>query len=144
MTVQDIIALANAGYNSQHISLMMQAEQKMAQQIPQQMPQQMAQQTPQQMSQQMAQQMPQQMAQQMAQQMPQQMPQQMAQQMPQQIPQQIPQGDLVLTELQKLSNMVQANAIGNSNIPAQTQTADDILGSIINPPTFEDKKGGKK
>jgi hypothetical protein len=47
--------------------------------------------------------------------------------------------DPVIAEIQKLTGAIQANALLNSNMPHTQQTADDILASIINPPT-PDKK----
>ena len=132
MRIEDVVALAKAGFNVNQISEM--NKQMMSQQMPvQQMP---AQQMP-------AQQMP---AQQMpVQQMPvQQMPvQQMpAQQMPaQQMPaQQMPvQGDAYMQKLNEILSGVQMSAINNTQIMNPPETADDILAHIINPKEQEVK-----
>jgi hypothetical protein len=44
-----------------------------------------------------------------------------------------------LTSIQALTGTVQANAILNSTQPSQTETTDDILAAIINPPKKEGK-----
>jgi hypothetical protein len=45
-----------------------------------------------------------------------------------------------MTELQKLTGAIQANAIINSNLPGNTQTTEDILAAIIAPPTQQANK----
>ena len=47
--------------------------------------------------------------------------------------------DALMAQVMNLTNMVQANALGNTNMPTP-ENADDILGAIINPPTKEAKK----
>ena len=122
MRIEDVVALAKAGFNVNQISEM--NKQMMSQQMPvQQMP---VQQMP-------VQQMP-------AQQMPaQQMP---AKQMPaQQMPvQQMPaQGDAYMEKLNEILSGVQMSAINNSQIMNPPETADDILAHIINPKEQEVK-----
>ena len=122
MRIEDVVALAKAGFNVNQISEM--NKQMMSQQMPvQQMP---AQQMP--VQQMPAQQMP-------AQQMPvQQMP---AQQMP---VQQMPvQGDAYMEKLNEILSGVQMSAINNSQIMNPPETADDILAHIINPKEQEVK-----
>ena len=122
MRIEDVVALAKAGFNVNQISEMnkqMMSQQMHVQQMPaQQMP---VQQMP-------AQQMP-------AQQMPvQQMP---AQQMP---VQQMPvQGDAYMEKLNEILSGVQMSAINNSQIMNPPETADDILAHIINPKEQEVK-----
>ena len=122
MRIEDVVALAKAGFNVNQISEM--NKQMMSQQMPvQQMP---VQQMP-------VQQMP-------VQQMPaQQMP---VQQMPvQQMPvQQMPvQGDAYMQKLNEILSGVQMSAINNSQIMNPPETADDILAHIINPKEQEVK-----
>ena len=117
MRIEDVVALAKAGFNVNQISEMnkqMMSHRMAVQQMPvQQMP---AQQMP-------AQQMP-------AQQMPvQQMP---AQQMP-------AQGDAYMQKLNEILSGVQMSAINNSQIMNPPETADDILAHIINPKEQEVK-----
>jgi hypothetical protein len=50
------------------------------------------------------------------------------------------QTDPIMAEIQKLTGALQANALLASNMPQTQQTADDVLASIINPPTVENKK----
>jgi hypothetical protein len=50
-----------------------------------------------------------------------------------------PAADPVLAEIQRLTGALQASALLNSNMPPQTQTAEDILAEIINPPTAAKK-----
>ena len=88
-----------------------------------------------------AQQMPQMQAQQMsqmqAQQMQtQQMPQMQTQQMPQMQTQQMPAVDPVLEQLKQLTGIVQNGNIMAASQPA-VRNADDIIGTIINPPTTD-------
>jgi hypothetical protein len=45
-----------------------------------------------------------------------------------------------LAQLEKLTGVIQANAILNTNIPQNTQTTEDILAAIINPPAPQAKK----
>ena len=123
MTVEEIIALCHAGYNSDQIMQLAQAQQmERAQQMqkPQQMPQ------PQQPVQQPVQ--PQQMQQ----------PQQPVQQPVQQPTQ--PNGyDQIMTELLGLKQAVQAGNMMQVQQPAQIMTADDIIANIIAPkPKKED------
>jgi hypothetical protein len=44
-----------------------------------------------------------------------------------------------MAQVMNLTNIVQANALGNTNMPTP-ENADDILAAIINPPTKEAKK----
>jgi hypothetical protein len=46
-----------------------------------------------------------------------------------------PATDPIMAEIQKLTGALQASALLNSNMPPQTQSAEDILAEIINPPT---------
>ena len=114
MTVEEIIALCHAGYNSDQIMQLAQAQQLERAQQPAQQP---------------AQQM-QQPAQQPAQQMQQQMQPQPVQ----------PNGyDQIMTELLGLKQAVQAGNMMQAQQPAQIMTADDIIANIIAPkPKKED------
>jgi alkylhydroperoxidase family enzyme len=49
------------------------------------------------------------------------------------------QTDSIMAEIQKLTGALQANALLAGNMPTTQQTADDVLASIINPPTAEKK-----
>ena len=122
MRIEDVVALAKAGFNVNQISEMnkqMMLHHTPVQQTPvQQMP---VQQTP-------VQQMP-------VQQTP-------VQQMPvQQTPvQQTPvQGDAYMQKLNEILSGVQMSAINNSQIMNPPETADDILAHIINPKEQEVK-----
>ena len=128
MTVEEIIALCHAGYNSDQIIQLAQAQQLERAQQAQQPAQQMQQ--PAQQMQQPAQQM----------QQPQQ-PQQPAQQMQQpQQPAQQPGGyEQIMAELLGLKQAVQAGNMMQAQQPAQPMTADDIIANIIAPkPKKED------
>ena len=120
MTVTEIIALCHAGYNSDQIMQLAQAQQmERAQQMqPAQQPQQM----------QPAQQ-PQQVQQ------PAQQPQQPAQQMQQ------PGGyEQIMSELLGLKQAVQAGNMMQTQQPAQPQTAEDIIANIIAPKPRKETK----
>ena len=112
MTVEEIIALCHAGYNSDQIMQLAQAQQlERAQQMQQ----------------------PAQQMQQPAQQM-----QQPAQQMQQQ-PQQPGGYEKIMSELLGLKQAVQAGNMMQAQQPAQIMTADDIIANIIAPkPKKED------
>ena len=47
--------------------------------------------------------------------------------------------DALMAQVMNLTNIVQANALGNTNMPTP-ENEDDILAAIINPPTKEAKK----
>lgn len=47
--------------------------------------------------------------------------------------------DPIMAQLEKLTGVLQANALLNTNMPQTQQTADDILASIINPPDLGKK-----
>ena len=127
MTVTEIIALCHAGYNSDQIMQLAQAQQMERAQQMQQPAQQMQQM--QQPAQQPAQQM-QQPAQQTAQQM-----QQPAQQMQQ------PGGyEQIMSELLGLKQAVQAGNMMQAQQPAQPQTAEDIIANIIAPKPRKETK----
>ena len=115
MTVEEIIALCHAGYNSDQIMQLAQAQQMERAQQMQQPAQQMQQPAPQ--------------MQQPAQQM-----QQPAQQMQQ------PNGyEQIMSELLGLKQAVQAGNMMQAQQPAQIMTADDIIANIIAPkPKKED------
>ena len=115
MTVTEIIALCHAGYNSDQIMQLAQAQQmERAQQRAQQPAQQMQQ--PQQVQQ------------------PQQ-PQQVQQ------PAQQPGGyDQIMSELLGLKQAVQAGNMMQAQQPAQPQTADDIIANIIAPKPRKETK----
>ena len=121
MTVTEIIALCHAGYNSDQIMQLAQAQQlERAQQPAQQMQQ------PAQQMQQPAQQM---------QQPAQQMQQQPAQQMQQ------PGGyEQIMSELLGLKQAVQAGNMMQTQQPAQPQTAEDIIANIIAPKPRKETK----
>ena len=125
MTVEEIIALCHAGYNSDQIMQLAQAQQmERAQQA--QQPAQPVQQPAQQAQQ------PAQPVQQPAQQM-----QQPAQQMQQ--PAQPNGYEQIMTELLGLKQAVQAGNMMQAQQPAQIMTADDIIANIIAPkPKKED------
>ena len=115
MTVEEIIALCHAGYNSDQIMQLAQAQQmERAQQMQQ----------------------PAQQMQQPAQQM-----QQPAQQM-QQPAQQMQQGgyDQIMSELLGLKQAVQAGNMMQAQQPAQPMTADDIIANIIAPKPRKETK----
>ena len=117
MTVTEIIALCHAGYNSDQIMQLAQAQQMERAQQPQQPAQQMQQ--------------PAQQVQQPAQQM-----QQPAQQV-----QQPQQGgyEQIMSELLGLKQAVQAGNMMQAQQPAQIMTAEDIIANIIAPkPKKED------
>ena len=128
MTVTEIIALCHAGYNSDQIMQLAQAQQmERAQQMqqPAQQPQQMQPQQPQQPAQQPQQMQPQQ-------------PQQPAQQ-PQQ-PAQQGGYDQIMSELLGLKQAVQAGNMMAAQQPAQPQTAEDIIANIIAPKPRKETK----
>ena len=109
MTVEEIIALCHAGYNSDQIMQLAQAQQLERAQQPVQQP-----------------------AQQMQQ------PQQPAQQMQPQ-PVQPNGYDQIMTELLGLKQAVQAGNMMQAQQPAQIMSADDIIANIIAPkPKKED------
>ena len=115
MTVTEIIALCHAGYNSDQIMQLAQAQQmERAQQRAQQPAQQMQQpQQPQQVQQ----------------------PQQLQQ------PAQQPGGyDPIMSELLGLKPAVQAGNMMQAQQPAQPQTADDIIANIIAPKPRKETK----
>ena len=114
MTVTEIIALCHAGYNSDQIMQLAQAQQlERAQQPAQQMQQ------PAQQMQQPAQQMQQQPAQQMQQ----------------------PGGyEQIMSELLGLKQAVQAGNMMQTQQPAQPQTAEDIIANIIAPKPRKETK----
>nr|DAD57110.1 MAG TPA: hypothetical protein [Bacteriophage sp.] len=110
MTVTDIIALCNAGYNHEQIMQLAQAQQMERAQPSQQM--------------------------QPAQQMQQMQPLQPAQQMQ---PAQPSGYEQIMQELLGLKNAVQAGNMMAAQQPAQPMTADDIIANIIAPkPRKED------
>ena len=120
MTVEEIIALCHAGYNSDQIMQLAQAQQMERAQQPQQPVQQ-----PQQPVQQPVQQ-PQQ---------PVQQPQQMQQ------PAQQPGGyEQIMSELLGLKQAVQAGNMMQAQQPAQPQTAEDIIANIIAPKPRKETK----
>ena len=123
MTVEEIIALCHAGYNSDQIMQLAQAQQmERAQQVQQ----------PQQMERAQQVQQPQQMQQ------PQQ-PQQMQQVQQMQQPQQPNGYEQIMSELLGLKQAVQAGNMMAAKQPAQIMTADDIIANIIAPkPKKED------
>ena len=55
-------------------------------------------------------------------------------------PQPVVQTDPVLEQLKILTGAVQSNALLTAQQTQQTQTADNVLASIINPPVKEDNK----
>ena len=112
MTVEEIIALCHAGYNSDQIMQLAQAQQmERAQQV-----QQPAQQV----------QQPQQPAQQV--------------QQPQQPTQQPGGYDQIMSELLGLKQAVQAGNMMAAQQPAQPQTAEDIIANIIAPKPRKETK----
>ena len=123
MTVTEIIALCHAGYNSDQIMQLAQAQQmERAQQMQPQQPQQMQPQQPQQ-----------------PQQMQPQQPQQMQPQQPQQMQQ--PGGyEKIMSELLGLKQAVQAGNMMAAQQPAQPQTAEDIIANIIAPKPRKETK----
>ena len=124
MTVEEIIALCHAGYNSDQIMQLAQAQQMERAQQMQQPAQQMQQ--PAQQMQQPAQQM-----QQPAQQM----------QQPAQQPAQQPGGyEQIMSELLGLKQAVQAGNMMAAQQPAQPQTAEDIIANIIAPKPRKETK----
>ena len=116
MPVEEIIALCHAGYNSDQIMQLAQAQQmERAQQM------QPRQQQPQQMQ-------PQQMQ-----------PQQQQVQQPVQQPQQPGGYEQIMSELLGLKQAVQVSNMMQAQQPAQIMTADDIIANIIAPkPKKED------
>ena len=119
MTVEEIIALCHAGYNSDQILQLAQAQQMERAQQPQQMQQ------------------PAQQMQQPAQQM--QQPAQQMQQPAQQVQQ--PGGyDQIMSELLGLKQAVQAGNMMAAQQPAQPQTAEDIIANIIAPKPRKETK----
>ena len=114
MTVTEIIALCHAGYNSDQIMQLAQAQQlERAQQMQQ----------------------PQQPAQQMQQPRQMQQPQQPAQQ-----PQQPGGYEQIMSELLGLKQAVQAGNMMQAQQPAQIMTADDIIANIIAPKPRKETK----
>ena len=119
MTVEEIIALCHAGYNSDQIMKLAQAQQ-MERTQPVQQPAQPVQQPMQQPAQQM---------------------QQPAQQPPQmQQPQQPGGYEQIMSELLGLKQAVQAGNMMQAQQPAQPQTADDIIANIIAPKPRKETK----
>ena len=134
MDISEVIALSKAGFTSDQIMQMAQAQ---AFQAPQPQPQQMQQipQVSQQMPQQISQQLPQQMLQpQLMQQV--QVPGQMPQvQTPAPSPEQQKNPfDQLFEQMTGIKQAIQTSNIQNSQMtPAAPQTTDDILASIIQP-----------
>ena len=121
MTVEEIIALCHAGYNSDQIMQLAQAQQmERAQQV--QQPAQQVQQPVQQPAQQVQQ------------------PVQQVQQPVQQVQPVQPSGyEKIMSELLGLKQAVQAGNMMQAQQPAQIMTADDIIANIIAPkPKKED------
>ena len=117
MTANDIITLANAGFNATQIAKILEIANAPAQ-VPTQVPVPPAQ-------------------------VPAQVPVPPAQvpTPPAQVPTQVPTNapDYILQAIQRVDNRLNQMAIQNSQMPTR-QTTDDILADIINPPREEDKK----
>ena len=128
MTANDIITLANAGFNATQIAKILEIANAPAQ-VPTQVPVPPAQ-------------VPAQVPVPPAQ-VPAQVPVPPAQvpTPPAQVPTQVPTNapDYILQAIQRVDNRLNQMAIQNSQMPTR-QTTDDILADIINPPREEDKK----